>query len=64
MRKKITLFWSWLKIYTLFHLHLRFRNFNQEQIDFFEKIFKPTCKRDENLAKKMIAFNRSKLNNQ
>jgi hypothetical protein len=64
MKKKIILFISYLRTVVAFYVFGRFRNYSQEQIEYLEKQFKPTCKRDERLAKKMLDFNKNKLKNQ
>ncbi len=61
MRKKIILFLSWLKTIIAFYVFGMFRNLSYDQIEFLEKAFKPTCKRDEKLMKTMIDFNKNKL---
>jgi polyhydroxyalkanoate synthesis regulator protein len=63
MRKKIILFISYLRTVIAFYVFGRFRNMNHEQINFLEKSFKPTCKRDERLVKKMLDFNKNQLKN-
>ncbi len=59
MKKKLILFLSYIRTIIAFYVFGRFRNLNQEQIDFLKKSFKPTCKRDENLMKTMIDFNKN-----
>lgn len=63
-KKKATLFISFLKTIIAFYVFGRFQNLSYEQIEFLEKSFKPTCKRDENLMKTMIDFNKNKLKKQ
>lgn len=63
MRKKIILFLSYIRTVIAFYVFGRFRNLSNEQIEFLEKQFKPTCKRDEMLMKTMLDFNKNKLKN-
>lgn len=63
MRKKTILFLSYLRTVVAFYVFGRFRNLSQEQIEFLEKQFKPTCKRDERLMRAMLDFNKNKLKN-
>ena len=58
---KIILFFSYLRTLISFYVFRDFRNWNYQQIEFFKKSFKPTCKRDENLAKKIMEFNKKQL---
>lgn len=63
MKKKVTLFLSYIRTVIAFYVFRKFRNLSHEQIEFLEKSFKPTCKRDENLMKTMIQFNKNQLKN-
>lgn len=63
MKMKIILFISYIRTVIAFYVFGRFKNLSHQQIEFLEKSFKPTCKRDENLMKTMIDFNKNQLKN-
>lgn len=59
----IVLFLSWLKTWILFYILKEFRMWSYEQISFLEKSYFPQNKRDEKLMKKILDFNRKRLEN-
>ena len=64
MKKKlhnITLFYSYIKTLIHFYILRRFRNLNEEQIEFLKGHFKPENKRDLNLMDIIIKYNNKRL---
>ena len=59
----VVLFFSWLKALIWFYIFRKFRNLNQEQIEFLQNSFKPQNKLDAKLEKTILDFNRSRLKN-
>lgn len=61
--KKIIRFLSYLRVAFGFYVLHKYRNWDYEQIQYFEMSFKPRCKRDENFSKTILDFNKNQLKN-
>ena len=62
--KEIEYFLSYLKTLFWFYILRKFRNFDQKMIDYFEENFDLENKRDKTLSKKIIEFNKKRLENE
>lgn len=57
----LILFISWLRTLIWFYVFKGFRNWNNEQIEFIEKSFKPKNNRDKKLMDKIVRFNKNRI---